>query len=79
MKQLLDIDASEGLTEDCGDAIAASLKKVGNIKLQGQTTDSGGGGVLDGLHRAIDERQLCLVGYLSPYSLVGHIWSEEAA
>jgi hypothetical protein len=64
MKQLLDIDASEGLTDDCGDAIAASMKKVGNIMLQGQTTDSGGGGVLDGLHRAIAERQLCRIGYL---------------
>jgi hypothetical protein len=64
VKQLLDIDASEGLTDDCGDAIAASLKKIGNIKLQGQTTDSGGGGVLDGLHRAIEERLLVRPGYL---------------
>jgi hypothetical protein len=64
VKQLLDIDASEGTTEDCGDAIAASLKKVGNIKLQGQSTDSGGGGVLDGLHQALVKRDLCRQGYL---------------
>jgi hypothetical protein len=63
-KQLLDIDASEGLTEDCANAIMFSLKKVGGIKLQGQCTDSGGGGVLDGLHRAIAQRQLCRNGYL---------------
>jgi hypothetical protein len=54
----LDIDGTEGLTEDCGEAIAASLKKIGSIRLQGQTTDSGGGGVLDGLHRSLEERQL---------------------
>jgi hypothetical protein len=64
VKQLLDIDASEGLTDDCADAIVASLKKIGGIRLQGQTTDSGGGGVLDGLHRALEQRQLCRPGYL---------------
>jgi hypothetical protein len=64
VKQLLDIDASGGFTDDCADDIAASLNKVGNIRLQGQTTDSGGGGVLDGLHRALEERQLCRPGYL---------------
>jgi hypothetical protein len=63
-KQLLDIDGTEGLTDDCGEAIAVSLKKVGSIKLQGQTTDSGGGGVLDGLHRSLEERQLVHPFYL---------------
>jgi hypothetical protein len=63
-KQLLDIDASGGQTQECGDAIAASLKKIGSPRLQGQTTDSGGGGVLDGLHKAIEERQLCSPWYL---------------
>lgn len=48
-KQCLDIDSSEGTTEQCANAIRASLKKVSLLKLQGQTTDSGGGGVLDGL------------------------------
>jgi hypothetical protein len=64
MKQLLDIDASESTTNECADAIVASLKKVGSIRLQGQCTDSGGGGVLDGLHQAIAHRQLCRPGYL---------------
>jgi hypothetical protein len=64
VKQLLDIDASGGLTDDCADAIAASLKKVGNIKLMGQTTDSGGGGVLDGLHRSLEQQDLCRPDYL---------------
>jgi hypothetical protein len=63
-KQLLDIDASEGTTDDCGDAIAASLKKIGSVQLQGQTTDSGGGGVLDGLHKAIEARQLVRPDYV---------------
>jgi hypothetical protein len=55
VKQLLDIDASGGLTDDCADAIAASLKKVGHVKLMGQTTNSGGGGVLDRLHRSLEQ------------------------
>jgi hypothetical protein len=35
VKQLLDIDASGVLTDGCADAMAASLNKVGNIRLQG--------------------------------------------
>ena len=59
-KQIVDIDASEGTMEACADAIAFSLKKLGgNLKLQGQTTDSGGGGVLDGLASAITRREQC--------------------
>jgi hypothetical protein len=63
-KQCLDIDGSEGSTEQCADAINASLKKVGVAKLSGQTTDSGGGGVLDGLAAALSTRGLCNPGYL---------------
>ena len=66
-KQIVDIDASEGTMEACADAIAFSLKKLGgNLKLQGLTTDSGGGGVLDGLASAITRRhQLCHQSYLT--------------
>lgn len=63
-KQCLDIDGSEGTTAQCADAIRASLKKVGVEKLQGQTTDSGGGGVLDGLAAALLSRTLCSPNYL---------------
>jgi hypothetical protein len=34
VKQLLDIDASEGKTEQCAEAIAALLKKVGSINFK---------------------------------------------
>jgi hypothetical protein len=65
-KQILDIDASEGTTEACPDAIAFSFKKLGgNVKLQGQTTDSGGGGVLDGLAAALSTRHMCRRNYLT--------------
>ena len=51
--QLLDIDGSLSTTKACAKAIQASLKKVSlggrKIVLKGQTTDSGGGGVLDKL------------------------------
>jgi hypothetical protein len=56
--------AKEGSTEDCAAAIGVSLKKIGNIKLQGQSTDSGGGGVLDGLAKKLDELFLCRPNYL---------------
>ena len=49
--QTLDVDASLATTKACAQAIQASLKKVSlagrKIVLKGQTTDSGGGGVLD--------------------------------
>jgi hypothetical protein len=63
-KQCLDIDAAEGTSALCATAICASLKKVGNLKLQGQTTDSGGGGVLDGLAKKLDESFVCRPNYL---------------
>jgi hypothetical protein len=43
---VLDIDASEGTSEGCAEAIQHSMKKVHNtiaLVLKGQTTDSGGG------------------------------------
>lgn len=63
-KQVLDIDGSEGSTDQCANAISASLAKVAVTKLQGQTTDSGGGGVLDGLATALNARALCRSNYL---------------
>ena len=63
-KQCLDIDASEGSTEQCAVAITVSLKKIGGIKLQGQTTDSGGGGVLDNLACELQRQDVCRPNYL---------------
>ena len=58
--QVLDMDASMGSHIECGLAIAKSLKKLEfegtPLILQGQCTDSGGGGVLEGL--AIQLRSL---------------------
>lgn len=61
----LDIDGSGGTTKECGDAIGHSLKKItldGHqaIRLHGQSTDSGGGGVLDGLAKELQKRHLCI-------------------
>lgn len=59
---LLDLDGSLGTTEACADAIQKSLKKLNlqgrTIVCKGQSTDSGGGGVLDTLAEALQERQL---------------------
>ena len=44
---VLDIDASEGTSEGCAEAIKHSMKKLNDtvaLLLKGQTTDSGGGG-----------------------------------
>ena len=59
----LDMDASEGTTEACACAVEYSLRKVGGIKLQGTTTDSGGGGVLDSLADALKEKGICNDNY----------------
>lgn len=61
----LDIDGSGGTTKECGDAISHSLKKVTlqgcqRVRLHGQSTDSGGGGVLDGLAKELQKRNLCI-------------------
>jgi glycerate kinase len=48
----LDIDASEGTSEGCAEAIKHSMKKVNDaiaVLLKGSTMDSGGGGVLESL------------------------------
>ena len=61
---VLDIDASEGDSSSCGEAIHHSLRKlIYVIKLLGQTTDSGGGGVLENLADALKARQLCQDNY----------------
>ena len=62
--ELLDLDASEGTTEECADAIAKSLRKVnggpnGCFLLHGQTTDSGGGGVIDSLAADLQAKGVC--------------------
>jgi len=65
--QVLDIGASGGTTAECADAIEASMNKLKVNKgdpthlLHGQGTDSGGGGVLDGLADALQARNnLCV-------------------
>jgi len=65
--QVLDIDASGGTTEECADASEASMNKLkeqagaATHLLHGQGTDSGGGGVLDGLAGALQARvNLCI-------------------
>jgi len=63
--QVLDIDASGGTSEQCGLAIQASMNKLKandgdhTHLLNGQCTDNGGGGVLEGLHTAMDTLGLC--------------------
>ena len=62
---ILDIDGSEGTSEACADAIQHSLKKINDvIKLLGQCTDSGGGGVLDSLADELRTRHLTQENYL---------------
>ena len=64
-KQMLDMDASDGTSEDCALAIKHSLFKLGgDILLNGQCTDSGGGGVLEGLSSKLLELALCDSDYL---------------
>lgn len=66
---LLDLDGSEGTTAAVAEAIEYSLKKLSlngrRLVLNGQATDSGGGGVLDGLAKELKKLQLCVEeGYL---------------
>jgi len=64
--QLLDVDASGGTSDACADAIRASINKLrevdddGTTLLHGQTTDSGGGGVLEDLHSKMEQRGVCV-------------------
>ena len=64
---LLDIDGSLGTTEACAKAIDKSLKKLclneRKILIKGQTTDSGGGGVLDKLAEELKKIGLCTEKY----------------
>ncbi len=61
--QLLDIDGSLSNTVACAQAIQSSLKKLNlggrTVVLRGQTTDSGGGGVLETLARELNALSLC--------------------
>jgi hypothetical protein len=64
---VLDIDGSEGTSEGCAEAIQHSIKKVHNaiaLVLKGQTTDSGGGCVLESLGKQLQKRGLCNATYL---------------
>ena len=63
-KQLLDIDASDGTSFDCALATKHSLLKIGQCLLSGQCTDSGGGGVLEGLAVKMQQLGLCADDYL---------------
>jgi hypothetical protein len=60
---VLDIDASEGTSEGCAEAIEHSMKKLNHaialLILTGQTTDSGGGGVSESLMSELNKRNLC--------------------
>jgi hypothetical protein len=62
-KFTLDIDASEGTSAACADAIEHSLAKVCTalkiLILSGQSTDSGGGGVLESFATKLNEKGLC--------------------
>ena len=66
----LDLDANEGTASDCAKAIQYSIKKLEldghTVFLKGQSTDSGGGGVLDNLARELRKLGLCVAedGYL---------------
>jgi hypothetical protein len=65
LKQMLDLDGSKGNTKQCANAIVFSLKKLGgNVLLQGQITNSGGGGVLDFLGDELAVRKACQMHYL---------------
>jgi hypothetical protein len=65
---VLDIDTSEGTSEGCAEAIQHSMKKVNKstitLPLKGQTTYSGGGGVLESLGNQLKKRDLCSPTYL---------------
>jgi len=64
--QLLDIDASGGTSAACASAMQAFINKLrmedndGTNLLCGQTTDSGGGGVLEDLHNKMDPLGICI-------------------
>ena len=61
---LLDIDGSLSTTTACAKAIEFSMEKIAvngeALVLNGQTTDSGGGGVLDKLAEELSKLNLCV-------------------
>jgi hypothetical protein len=66
---VLDVDASEGTSEGCAEAIEHSMKKLNHtaialLILTGQTTDSGGGGVSESLMSELNKRNLCTPTHL---------------
>jgi hypothetical protein len=65
---VLNINASEGTSEECAEAIQHSMKIVNKstitLPLKGQTTDSGGGGVSESLGNQLKKRDLCSPTYL---------------
>jgi hypothetical protein len=74
MTVCLDADGSGGSSEECAQAIWQSLKKLdGSVMLFfGQTTDSGGGGVLHSLRRELEKRSLCNnIYFVAPCTLHG--------
>jgi len=64
--ELLDIDASGGSSKDCAKSLESSMNKLkltdnANTHLfHGQSTDSGGGGTLESLHKHMKELGLCV-------------------
>jgi hypothetical protein len=60
---VLDVDAREGTSEGCAEAIEHSMKKLNHtaialLILTGQTTDSGGGGMSESLMSELNKRNL---------------------
>ena len=76
--QLLDIDASGGTSTECASAIQASINKLrmvdndGTNLLHGQTTDSGGGGVLEHLRDQMEPMGIIIADYNSNLHLVAN-------
>jgi hypothetical protein len=70
----IDADGSGGKSEECAAAIGHSVKKFRNA-IQfffGQTTDSGGGGVLYSLERELSKLNLCSpIYFVAPCTLHG--------
>ena len=74
MMVCLDANGSGASSEECAQAIWQSLKKLdGSVMcFFGQTTDSGGGGVLHSLRRELEKRSLCSnVYFVAPCTLHG--------
>ena len=70
----IDIDGAGSSSKEAADAINNSIEKVrpvfDSIKFFGQTTDSGGGGVLESLHRFLAALGLCTSKWAYEYYAV---------